>query len=295
MRVRTRIPYDRSMTRLALFAALVGLPWYLLAVGGVVAAMVWGLRRQARATHRRLLRTTPLSPEWRAVVEQNVSPYVHLPPALQTKLEGYINLFLDEKGFEGCGGQEITDEVRVTIAAQACLLLIGRDSQCYPRLRSILVYPHTYVAGGKGLFGGDGDAPSVRLGESWQTGVVVLAWDSVCGGIRNFDDGHNVVLHEFSHQLDQEDGSADGTPLLDTLSCYGSWSRCLGREYQLFLKQVAKHRRTVIDHYGATNAAEFFATATEAFFEKPEALSRKHPDLYAELQQYYHLDPVTWG
>jgi len=266
---------------------------YLLAIV-VAAAVVWAAVRAKQAARRQRLMVAPLPEEWREILVRNLPPYASLPEALQIRLHGYINVFLDEKQFEGCGEQEITDEVRVTVAAQACLLLIGRNAKCYPKLRSVLVYPHTYVAGGKGLFGAQNEEQSVRLGESWQTGAVVLAWDSVRGGARNFDDGHNVTLHEFAHQLDQADGIADGTPVLENLSCYGSWARCLTREYKSFLKRVSKHKPTVIDEYGATNSAEFFATATEAFFEKPKQLARKRPGLYEELKRYYHMDPLEW-
>jgi len=231
----------------------------------------------------------PFPEAWSEILTRNLPPYPRLPEALRKQLQGYINVFLAEKHFEGCGGQEITDEVRVTIAAQACLLLIGRDSKCYPKLRSVLVYPHTYVAEAPG------EAPSVRLGESWQSGAVVLSWNSVKGGAANFDDGHNVTLHEFAHQLDQEDGAADGTPILESLSSYRSWAHSLSDEYRSFLERVEAHRKTVLDEYGATNPAEFFAVASETFFEKPEQLMKKRPELFEELQHYYKVDPRDWS
>jgi Mlc titration factor MtfA (ptsG expression regulator) len=189
----------------------------------------------------------------------------------------------------------MTEEIRVMVAAQACLLLAGRDSKkVYPRLKSVLVYPHTYVAGGKGIFGGKLRERSARLGESWQTGTVILSWHSVQGGARNIQDGHNVTLHEFAHQLDQEDGAADGAPLLANRMATRTWAGCFQKEYRDFLKQLEKGRRTVIDDYGATNGAEFFSTATEAFFEKSKQLADKRPELYAELHSYYQLDPKEW-
>ncbi len=262
---------------------------------GMTVVVVWAVTRAHRAARRKALMKAPFPVEWSAILSKNLPPYSSLPEDLLDQLHGYINVFLDEKDFEGCGGQEITDEVRVTIAAQACLLLVGRDSKCYPRLRSVLVYPHTYVGGKGGIFGAGDEPPSARLGESWRTGAVVLSWDSVRGGAANFDDGHNVALHEFAHQLDQEDGAADGTPILRGLSSYRSWARSLSGEYQSFLKRVEAHRKTVIDEYGATNPAEFFASATEAFFEKPEQLAKKRPDLYEELKSYYRIDPADWS
>ncbi len=267
----------------------------ILGVICVFVAGAWIAVSQSRKARRRRLLMSPFPDSLRDILLRNLPPYRHLPESMQEKLHGLINLFLGEKRFEGCGGQEITDEVRVTIAAQACLLLVGRGTNCYPRLRTVLVYPHTYVAGGQGTFGMQDEPPSARLGESWQSGAVVLSWNSVKGGAANFDDGHNVTLHEFAHQLDQEDGSADGTPILGSLSCYRSWATALTDEYRSLMRKVKGHRNTVIDEYGATNPAEFFATASEAFFEKPDQLASKRPALYEELQHYYALDPRSWN
>ncbi len=257
---------------------------------GTLAAgrVVWRRRRR-----RRLLRS-PLPEAWEEIVRTHLPPYRYLPAPLREQLNGTINLFLDEKHFEGCGGLVITDEIRVTIAAQACLLLVGRVAPCYPSLRSVLVYPYAYVAGGRRSLGGDEDPVSVRLGESWQGGGVVLAWHSVQGGVANFDDGQNVVLHEFAHQLDQADGCADGTPLLGSPARYRVWGDLLSAEFATLQQRVEAHRKSVIDHYGATNPAEFFATASEAFFEKPQQLARKHPALYDELKAFYRVDPRLW-
>lgn len=263
----------------------------VIALIATIAAVIWLAATLHRKTHRRRIMAAPFPNEWQSILERNLPPYQKLPQTLRDQLHGYINIFLDVKNFEGCGGLEITEEMRLTIAAQACLLLIGRDSKCYPKLRSILVYPDTFT-GGTDRYGGR--SQTARLGESWQTGTVILAWNSVKGGAMNFDDGHNVTVHEFAHQLDQEDGAADGTPILESLSSYRSWATHLTDEYQSFLKATDKHRKTVIDKYGATAPAEFFATASEAFFEKPDQLVEKRPDLFEELKHYYHIDPRTW-
>jgi Mlc titration factor MtfA (ptsG expression regulator) len=139
------------------------------------------------------------------------------------------------------------------------------------------------------------EGKSVRLGESWQNGPVVLTWDSVTGGARNIQDGRNVVFHEFAHQLDQEDGDADGAPILESRSAYRTWAAVLGEEYDNLRDKTRRRRRSVIRKYGATNPAEFFAVATEAFFEKPKQMQKRCPDLYEELKSYYHLDPLQWG
>ena len=244
---------------------------------------------------RERLRSQPFPPPWLDIIERNVPIFNRLPPADQRELQGDIQVFLDEKRFEGCGGLELTDEIRVTIAAQACLLLLRRETDYYPRLITILVYPHAYVAKGVEAIGGRVvlEGETVRLGEAWKDGVVVLSWDDVRSGASDVHDGHNVVLHEFAHQFDQQDGAADGTPILEHRSQYVSWARVLSEDYDQLRRDAEQGRRNVLDEYGATNPAEFFAVATECFFEKPTQLQRKHPELYEELRTYYRQDPAT--
>jgi Mlc titration factor MtfA (ptsG expression regulator) len=243
---------------------------------------------------RAALREEPFSAAWRAILEANV-PYLRLLSAEeQTELEDHIKVFLAEKSFEGCGGLQLTEEITVTIAAQACLLLLHRETDYYPELESILVYPSTYVVPAEQREGGVvAEGASARLGESWQRGMVVLAWDAVLRGASDIRDGRNVVLHEFAHQLDQEDGSADGAPELPRRSMYPAWAHVLGSEFDELIEKVGRHRRAVIDEYGATNPAEFFAVVTETFFEKPRQLKAKHPELYDQLVLFYRQDPAV--
>ncbi len=226
----------------------------------------------------------------------NQVPYVSLlNDDEQRELEANVQIFLDEKTFAGCGGIQITDEIRVAIAAQACLLILGRETDYYPDLESILVYPAAYVANsqraGEGGIVVESDQP--RLGESWSSGQVVLSWSDVESGAADVRDGQNVVLHEFAHQLDTENPSGEGAPVLEHRSMYTAWARVLGHSYEKLLRDVDLHRRTVLDDYGATNPAEFFAVATETFFEKPKALKRKHPELYEQLRNFYRQDPQS--
>jgi len=259
-----------------------------------VGVAAWGWTVSSRKHHRHRLMTSAFPEAWDLLLQQTWPIYSELPSEVKKRLQGYTQIFVHEKTFEGCGGLEMTEEIKVTVAAQACLLVAGRElKRVYPRLKSVLLYPHTFVAGGKGIFGGQYDKPSARLGESWQAGTVILSWHSVQGGARNIQDGHNVAYHEFAHQLDQEDGVADGAPHLHG-SAARTWAGCFQKEFKSFLKKLEKGDRTVIDEYGATNGAEFFATATEAFFEKPGKLAEKRPDLYQELKTYYRLDPVNW-
>lgn len=256
----------------------------LLVVTPLVIAAVL-LRKRAR---RRRALALPFPPEWLAIIEQNLPPYNKISAEMQRQIHGYTQEFLFDKSFEGCGGLELTDEIKVTIAAQASLLLLNRKVRSYPKLFSVLVYPSTYVVKN------DGAEDSVRLGESWRTGAVVLAWDSVKHGAANFADGHNLVIHEFAHQLDQEDGSGDGAPILAGSSSYTVWAQVLSQEYERLQRRVEKGNKTVMDAYGATHPAEFFAVASETFFEKPKQLRRKHPDLFNELQKFYQVDPQEW-
>ena len=251
--------------------------------------MVFGFLKRRR---RQRVRRVPFPGQWLPYIERNVPMYARLPEAQRRELLGHVLVFLGEKRFEGAGGLELTDEIRVTIAAQACVLLLGvEDHDYYRRLRSIVVYPHAYRVTREE---GDGhivhETHSGRLGESWQDGAVVLSWHSAKRGAADPRDGKNVILHEFAHQLDQEDGAADGTPELDW-AAYAPWARVLSRHY-LELRAHRGKPKPLLDRYGATHEAEFFAVATECFFERPLALRTRHPELYAELQRYFGQDPA---
>jgi len=267
---------------------------FAIAAVGLVLTYFIGRRLSRRAKRKRLL-ATPFPAEWKQIVQKNVPLYNRLPDSLKEQLHGLVHVFIAEKNFEGCGGLEVTDEIRVTIAAQASMLLLNRRATYFRKLHTILVYPHTYVArtvSSNGTVTVNGQ--SIRLGESWQHGPVVLAWDSVTGGTLNITDARNVILHEFAHQLDQEDGTADGAPILEHRSSYIAWARVLSKEYEALQRKKRKARRAVMSKYGATNPAEFFAVATETFFEKPKQMKKKHPELYDELRSYYKLNPVEW-
>jgi Mlc titration factor MtfA (ptsG expression regulator) len=253
---------------------------------------------------RNRIRSRPFPSGWRDILVRRYSMYFRLPPVDRRELEGHILVFLEEKRFEGCGGQEITDEVRVLIAAQACLLLLHRDTDYYPRLHSILVYPSSYLARTWHLET-DGrtitEGLQARGGESWPHGSVVLAWDGAIAGALELDKSRNLVIHEFAHQLDEEDGRADGAPLLEAATVsqmrhrYQTWARVLSAEFQQLRRAAEYGGETVLDTYGAQNPAEFFAVATESFFEKPGQLKELHPELYAELKEFYHQDPLLYA
>jgi MtfA peptidase len=214
-----------------------------------------------------------------------------------SKLETLVRIFNSEKSFEAAGGLTLDEEMRVVIAARACLLVLQRvdlDGPLYPDLDTVIVYPSTYRARAQRREGYVViDEDQARLGESWTRGVVVLSWDAVVSGAANAGDGHDVVLHEFAHQLDAEDGAMDGTPELDNLERYAVWSDVAGSEYAELCDAVEHHRKTSIDAYGARNAPEFFAVVVEQFFERPTALAQRHPELYQELATFFRFDPAA--
>jgi Mlc titration factor MtfA (ptsG expression regulator) len=244
---------------------------------------------------RKAIREQPFASPWETILRENVPYFGRLTEEDQDKLRDLIKIFLEEKRFEGCGGLEIDDEIRVTIAAQACILILRHDADIYPDLEAILVYPSTYVDRRSRMVEGGIviDEPEIRLGESWSRGVVVLAWDAVLHGASDARDGKNVVFHEFAHQLDTEDGAADGAPVLERHAAYGPWARVLGTAYTALVREDREGNRTLIDTYGAKNPAEFFAVVTECFFERPRALRTRHPALYDQMLEFYQQDPAA--
>ncbi len=244
---------------------------------------------------RRTVLERPFPEEWRAIIDENVSMIETLTLEERAELEKLMLVFLDEKRFEGANDLVVTDEMKVTIAAQACFLLLHRDTDIYPELESIVLYPTAYktkklesLAAGVVI-----ENEQLRLGESWHQGLVVLAWDAVRTGTMNASDGRNVVLHEFAHQLDQEDGVADGAPDLESRESRKSWAEVLGAEYADLREHVHVGKGGDIDDYGATNPAEFFAVVTEMFFEQSQRLKDSHPDLYDQFVSFYKQDPAS--
>jgi hypothetical protein len=245
---------------------------------------------------RQRIRARPFPAAWRDILKRRV-PYVRAMPAdLQLQLKQHIQVFLAEKAFIGCDGLEVTDEMRVTIAAQACLLILNRPRDYYPNLRQILVYPGSFVVRREHTdgIGVAHHARQVLSGESWSEGQVVLSWHDTLEGAAIPDDGQNVVIHEFAHQLDQETGFANGAPVLARREHYKRWSRVLGAEFRLLQRRTALGVDTLFSNYGATDPAEFFAVISEVFFEQPQRMATEHPALYHELTRLYRLDPLSW-
>lgn len=269
----------------------------LLLIIVVVAFVVFGIKLKRKRELLSFLEKR-LTDEQVATLKKRFPRFKSLPEEYRTKLEGYTNLLIHDKRYEACGGlPEVTDEMKLLISAQAALLLVGLPKHhFYPRLKSILVYPGAFHDRGRRRFGIHDEDRGTLLGESWETGSVILSWESVLAGARNADDGMNVTIHEFAHQLDQADGAADGVPILGSRDAYKQWSEIFQREYEELVDEVNDRRgpEPFLDPYGATNPAEFFAVASETFFEEPRELEEEHPELYEQLRTYYGLDPASW-
>ena len=286
----------------------------LLLVGAIAGLPRWrGWRRQVWAGR-------PFPAAWRTILRRRVPLYRQLPADLQHQLRRRVLVFLAEKPFLGCAGLEVTDEMRVTIAAQACLLRLNRGGALFPELKQILVYPGAFLVDRVNPAPGGvlREERRALAGESWSQGQVILSWQDVLHGARVVDDGHNVVLHEFAHQLDQESGSANGAPRLGSRAAHARWADVMTREFaalqaRIRAREAAQARAQaewswfgssgaatvqepadLISDYGATNEAEFFAVVTEVFFEQAAALAQRHPALFALLRDYYAVDPRTW-
>ncbi len=265
----------------------------------LLAAGLWGPRAW-RAWRRRRIAAQPFPAAWRTILRRRMPLWRRLPADLQRQLTRRLQVFLAETPFIGCQGLEVTEEMRVLVGAQACLLLLNRPGGApamFARLRQVLLYPSAYWADRR-----EGDANGVqherreaRSGESWAQGQVLLSWPDVLAGAADPQDGRNLVIHEFAHQLDQERGRATGAPFLGERARYARWSAVLGGEYRRLREQLARGEATLLPPYAATEPAEFFACASEVFFEQPQALAERHPALYAELARYYRVSPLAWG
>jgi len=247
---------------------------------------------------RQKLLAQPLPDEWRQIIERNVAVYELLPEAQQQRLADAARIIVAERPFVGCQGLAITDEIKVTIAAQAALLLLGEDDYYFDRVLTIFVHPHEQSA--KSVTGLD--AYHARLvvedvpieGQHLEQGEIRLLWDDVLYGGRDPADGENVVLHEFAHHLDRLDGDVGGTPPLPTTEQREQWIRIFDRELAQLRRDLAAGREIFLHDAAAENRAELFAYGTECFFEQPHDLYELHPELFDCLLGFYKVDPRPW-
>lgn len=269
-------------------------------VVGIVAGVLllcllagWALVRRWRPS--RAFRFADAPAHWRSLISEQVSLTARLTEEEWSRLLGLVHRFVREKNFEGIDGLVITEAMKVIIAAQACLLLLHvAMDRPFPDVKSVLVYPGTFVPRTPDLdrhMRSEVSEPVPTLGESLKS-VIVLSWESVQQGLSRPGDGHNVVLHEFAHQLDQEDGYVDGIPLLEAPSSTRVWANVLRERFAELQRKAEEGEPDLLSFYGATNRAEFFAVATETFFTRPAELRDRYPDLYRELKGFYRQDPA---
>lgn len=258
-----------------------------------------------RNRRRRRLLEEPFPQAWEQYLEQNFGHWKYLSEEEKSTLRDLVRIFVREKYWEGCGGLRLTDEIRVTIAAQACLLILHHGIDTYRRLRTILVYPSGYMSPmsnrvGRGVVL-ESSAPV--LGQAHFGGPIILSWHHAREGGRQPYSGRNLVYHEFAHKLDSLNGIMNGTPLLKDRDLYDRWVSVMTREYEELVNSSdtrqfwgftpVRQPRTLLRPYGATNPSEFFAVATEVFFEQPQELREAHPKLYDVLRDFYQQDPAA--
>jgi len=249
-----------------------------------------------RDHRRKSILETPFPQQWKKIFESNVTYYQRLNEVDQKNLRDLTQIFIAEKNWEGCGGLTLTDEIRVTIAAQACTLILEIPHTFYSNVKTILVYPSTIVIPERkpGFFEmttTPQSGPTPVLGEAHLYGPIVLVWDSILQTARDPNSGHNVVYHEFAHKLDMLDGSANGTPPLETPEQYRQWIKICSEEFLKLRELTDCGEQTFLNSYGAVNEAEFFAVATEQFFEQSSDMKSKHAELYSVLSKFYRQDP----
>tara|TARA_R110000868_G_scaffold26220_14_gene101301 strand:+ start:541 stop:1350 length:810 start_codon:yes stop_codon:yes gene_type:complete len=267
--------------------------WIVLLIlflgAGTLVARHWSAQRLRKA-----LLASELPADQRAIVLDSVPLLRKLPDALRQTLDGKIALFLHQIEFIGCDGVEVTEEMRLSIAAQACLLVVNTGNW-YVNLRTVLIYPGAFKsrrAEHNGYVVTERE--TVRTGESWARGPVVLSWADARQGALDDMDGHNVVFHEFAHQLDDLSGHTDGVPVLDKQQSFAEWERVFVAAFKAHSSRVESGHPSVFDAYGATGPEEFFAVAVETFFERPADLQREAPDVYRQLERLFRLDPSSW-
>ena len=245
-----------------------------------------------RKRRRKKILAQPWPEPWDLHLQRNVRLTWEMSETQMQGLQDRVKVFVAEKHWEGCEGLQLTEEMKVTIAAQACLMLLGVNDWYFDNVKTILVYPKAFHREtGDGVNEGQSQH---RAGEAWQGGPIILSWRDSLGGGRNEDDGQNVVIHEFAHALDGLDGEMGGSVMFDDAQSTQAWRRVVEEGYADLCQAKETGRQTLLDHYGATNEAEFFAVATETFFEQPSELSREHGELFSLLKKYYRVDPTDW-
>jgi Mlc titration factor MtfA (ptsG expression regulator) len=249
-----------------------------------------------RERRRKKLIQTAFPSSWEEIIRRNVAHYCMLEDTERAHLHALIKVFISEKNWEGAGGLELDDEIRITISAQACLLILNLPHNYYQNVQSIIVYPSTVVPPQRKLRSFEIttapiDIEQPILGQAFLRGPVIVIWDAALHGGRHPELGHNVIYHEFAHKLDMLDGVADGAPPLRNRTEYREWNLICSHEYKRLRNDAAMGRKSFLNVYGATSESEFFAVATEQFFNRPRLMIEQASDLYRVLQEYYRQNP----
>ncbi|MFN4116287.1 MAG: zinc-dependent peptidase [Inhella sp.] len=268
----------------------------LLFLIGLVLVLALALQPLLQSLRRARLRRRPLPSAWRRILRRRVPLVARLPADQQLRLKGLMQVFLAEKPIIGCAGLVVSEEMRVVIAAQACLPLLGRTRGYYPKLAQVLLYPGAFMVERAAPLPGGVQQEQRRAlaGESWSLGQVILSWQDVLDGAADARDGRNLVVHEFAHQLDQLTGQANGAPPLADRLAQRRWSRVMQTEFEHLRQTLAEGRRSLLDPYAASEPAEFFAVASEHYFEQGALLAQRHPQLYRELAGFYGVNTAAW-
>lgn len=243
----------------------------------------------------RLLAEGMPDPLWTAAAGR-VPLLRRLPVEVAAAARGAARVLMAEKHFEGCGGLQLTDDMPLLVCCQAALLQIHPDADFFPGLDSVLVYPEAFVVNHQveDEYGFVSEDEDELAGESWQRGSVILSWQDVVQELADPAAGYNVVLHEFAHQLDEQSGQADGTPLLARGEQAARWAEAFGAAFERHQRQLKRRREVLFDDNAAESPAEFFATAVEIFFTLPVDLRREFGDVYAVMAEHFAVDPAGW-
>jgi Mlc titration factor MtfA (ptsG expression regulator) len=254
--------------------------------------MLWSWWRNRQ---RKKLLSTPFPPAWESLLSTHCRYFARLTNDERQRLRNDVRLLVVEKRWEGCNGLAITEEIQVTIAAHAALMGLGFPELPFDRLLSILVYPDTFVARRNTQMSGGGwlESNEPRLGEAWYQGPVILVWREIREQCLDSPTGRNVIIHEFAHLLDMQDREVNGVPTLPDEQSYETWLEVTEKEFDRLQRQIRLGRRTLIDRYGATSRAEFFAVSSETFFEQPVRMQAELPRLYDVMKAYYGQDPAA--
>jgi len=259
-------------------------------------AMPSFLSRTTRSRRRRGRR--PLPSAWLATLESRVAYYQVLPAREQAELRGMVGVLMGEVSFEAGAGLAAVDEtMQILIAAQAGVLLLHRPLADLPRIETAIVYPGAYHARETRHTqeGVEVEEDEERLGEAWSYGTLLLSGEDVLYDSIHIDDGTNVVFHEVAHALDAQTGESDGVPLLADQEAVEAWRQAFGAALDALGADLQRRRKTLLGAYAAEDEAEFFAAATETFFERPVSFQAVYPDLYPLMRDFYQLDPLTWA